>query len=155
VYLAGVGAADVGVFVEKPGPPVHFQGQVGDLHLGEQSFYLAAQGDQGSGFGLGVQRGDHDLVAAASGFDAQVGVGGVPGGGAPPRRVQAGGELAGNWAYDATLARSAVAGIPASRPVPAAGASLSPARHSLIDGNSAIPPWSEWVGNDHLRPAPA
>jgi hypothetical protein len=72
---------------------VHLQGQAGDLHLWQELFYFGAQGDQGGGFGVGVQGGDDDLVAAVAAFDAQVGVGGIPGGGAPPRRVQRGGQL--------------------------------------------------------------
>ena len=77
----------------NPVHAVHLQGQVGDLDFGEQLVHLAAQGDERGGFGVGVQRGEHDLVAAVAGFDTQVGVGGIPGGGAPPRRVQGGGEL--------------------------------------------------------------
>ena len=83
----------MGVFVEKPGPAVRFQREVGDLHLGQELFYLGTQGDQRSGFGLGVQRREHDLVAAAAVFDSQAGIGGIPGRGAPPRRIQTGGEL--------------------------------------------------------------
>jgi len=44
--LARLGVGHVGVFVEEPGPAVHFEGQVGDLHLWQEPFHLAAQGDQ-------------------------------------------------------------------------------------------------------------
>jgi len=84
----------VGVFVEESGPAVHFEGQVGDFHLRQEPFHLAAQGDQCDRLGVGIQRGEHDLVAAFAVFDAQVGVGGVPGGGASPCRIQSGRQLA-------------------------------------------------------------
>jgi hypothetical protein len=66
---------------------VHFEGQVGDLHLRQEPFHRAAQGDQRGRLGVGIQRGEHDLVAAVAVFDAQVRVGGVPGGGASPCRI--------------------------------------------------------------------
>ena len=87
------GAAHVGVFVEEPGPAVHFQGQVGDLHLRQQRLDVGAQGDQRGGLGVGIQGTEHDLVTAVAVFHAQVGIGGIPGGGAPPRRVQGRREL--------------------------------------------------------------
>jgi hypothetical protein len=43
---------------------VHFEGQVGDFHLWQEPFHLAAQGDQCDRLGVGIQRGEHDLVAA-------------------------------------------------------------------------------------------
>ena len=55
-------------------PAVHLQGQVGDLHLGQQGLDRGAQRDQGPGFVVGVQRGQDDLVAATAVLDAQVGV---------------------------------------------------------------------------------
>jgi hypothetical protein len=61
--------------------------------LRQELFYLGTQGDQRSGFGFGVQRREHDLAAAAAVFDSQVGIGCIPGRGAPPRRIQVGGEL--------------------------------------------------------------
>jgi hypothetical protein len=58
--------AIVGVFVEELGPAVHFEGQVGDFHLWQEPFHLAAQGDQCDRLGVGIQRGEHDLVAASA-----------------------------------------------------------------------------------------
>jgi Tn3 transposase DDE domain len=49
-----LGAGHVGVFVEEPGPSVDFQGQVGDLHLRQQFFDLAAEFDERGGFGVGI-----------------------------------------------------------------------------------------------------
>ncbi|MGH3199170.1 MAG: hypothetical protein ACRDOH_14385 [Streptosporangiaceae bacterium] len=86
----------MGVFAGEPGPAVHFQGQVGDLHLRQQRLDVGAQGDQRGGLGVGIQGREHNLVTAVAVFHAQVGIARVPGGGAPPRRVQGRRELADN-----------------------------------------------------------
>jgi hypothetical protein len=59
---------------EEPGPAVHLQGQMCDLHLGQQGLDRGARRDQGPGLVVGVQRGQDDLVAATAVLDAQVGV---------------------------------------------------------------------------------